>query len=146
MLAMDNPIKTLVTAGGRIICLRCTAMSKRTKQQCRAPAVKTSRTNKCRFHGGRSTGPKSAEGKARIAASHFKYGTETIAIRIERSKSSLVLAKLEDIMHLTNMTNACRTRGRKPNRYRPIRNTEEAWLFMLVDALHRVKASKGRVK
>ena len=29
---------------------------------------------KCRLHGGLSTGPRTAEGKARIAAAHFKHG------------------------------------------------------------------------
>ena len=29
---------------------------------------------KCRLHGGLSTGPRTAEGKARIAAAHFKQG------------------------------------------------------------------------
>ena len=29
---------------------------------------------RCRLHGGLSTGPKIAEGKARIATAHFKHG------------------------------------------------------------------------
>ena len=38
------------TAGGRIHCVQCQAMSKRTKVQCRAPATKGK--TKCKFHGG----------------------------------------------------------------------------------------------
>lgn len=45
--------------------VQCNALSKRTRQRCKAPAVKGK--TKCRFHGGRSTGPKTAEGKAAIA-------------------------------------------------------------------------------
>ncbi|MDA0630613.1 MAG: HGGxSTG domain-containing protein, partial [Proteobacteria bacterium] len=41
-------------------------MSKRTRKQCGAPAMRGKRV--CRFHGGLSTGPKSAEGRARCAA------------------------------------------------------------------------------
>jgi hypothetical protein len=37
---------------------RCTAMSKRTKQRCRAPAV--TGWTVCRFHGARGGGPKGA--------------------------------------------------------------------------------------
>lgn len=44
----------LVTAAGKITCLRCTAKSTRTKQQCGRPAIKTSRTQKCQYHGGRA--------------------------------------------------------------------------------------------
>ena len=92
--------KFLVLAGGNIRCIRCTAMSKRSKLQCARPALKISKTAKCQFHGGKSTGPKSAAGKARIAAAHLKYGTETVAIRTERAQKSLLLAKLEDVLHV----------------------------------------------
>ncbi len=64
----------LMTAGGKIQCLRCTAKSSRTGIQCGRPALKSSKTQKCQFHGGRSTGPRTAEGKARIAALHTKHG------------------------------------------------------------------------
>ena len=47
-------------------CTQCNALSKRTRQRCQAPAIKGK--TKCRFHGGKSTGPKTAEGRARIAA------------------------------------------------------------------------------
>ena len=63
-----NTDQLLIAAGGRIVCLRCTAMSKRTKLQCGKPALKISKTQKCQFHGGKSTGPKTEAGKARITA------------------------------------------------------------------------------
>ena len=37
---MENYQKSLVTASGRIICLRCTALSKCTRLQCGRPAMK----------------------------------------------------------------------------------------------------------
>ena len=60
--------KYLMTAGGKITCLRCTARSTRSGNQCRKPALKVSRTQKCQTHGGKNKGPITAEGKARSAA------------------------------------------------------------------------------
>jgi len=40
-------------------------------QPCRAMAMKNGR---CKFHGGKSTGPKTAEGRARIAAAATRHG------------------------------------------------------------------------
>jgi len=51
MPVMKNIISTLVTGGGKITCKRCTAKSKRSGEQCKKPALKTSRTQKCEFHG-----------------------------------------------------------------------------------------------
>ena len=42
---------------------------------------------RCRLHGGLSTGPRSAEGKARIAASHYKHGKRSKAFTEMRKKS-----------------------------------------------------------
>ena len=74
-------------------CTQCNARSKRTRQRCKAPAVKGK--TKCRFHGGRSTGPKTAEGKAAIAKAHTIHGRETRAIRAERSAKLAELYELE---------------------------------------------------
>ena len=56
VMAITNPQLLLSTAGGRICCARCTAQSSRTKLQCGRPALKTSKTQKCQFHGARSSG------------------------------------------------------------------------------------------
>ena len=81
------------TLGGRVTCTQCNALSKRTRQSCQAPAIKGK--TKCRFHGGRSTGPKTAEGKAAIAKAHTMHGRETRAIRAERSAKLAELYELE---------------------------------------------------
>ena len=141
---MKYPEKYLVTAGGRTKSLRCSAMSKRTREQCRKPALKISRTSKCQFHGGRSTGPKSAAGKARIAAAHLVHGEETNQRKLERSQSSLRLAQLEDVMHALGMTTADRTTGRKPLGFRAIRTLEAAKAWVAEDALHRDNGGKER--
>ena len=50
---------------------RCGARTRRGTAYQKPPlAGKT----KCRLHGGLSTGPRTAEGKARIAAAHWKHG------------------------------------------------------------------------
>lgn len=126
----------MTTAAGTIRCPRCTALSSRTGQQCGRPALKASKTQKCQFHGGRSPGPKTAEGKARLAAVHTVHGQETRAKRAERSVSSARLSQLEDAMHVLGMTNAPRIRGRKAYGYVPIRTLEDVKKMILADALH----------
>ncbi len=132
---VNNLEKYLVTAGGRIACLRCTAMSKHTRLQCAKPALKISRTQKCGHHGGKSTGPKTAVGKARIGAAHRIHGRETIQVRQERSQGALRMALIEDVMHAVGMTTATRTAGRKPAGYRPIKTLEEVKAWVVEDAL-----------
>ena len=74
-MAITNPQLLLFTAGGHIRCARCTAQSSRTKLQCGRPALKTSKTQKCQFHGGGLTSGKQTEkGRSRIAAAHYKHG------------------------------------------------------------------------
>ncbi len=121
-------VNDLLTAGGKIHCPRCQAHSKQTKLQCGAPAEKGKKV--CRFHGARSTGPKTIEGRLRIANSKTQHGNETRQARAERSVKSAELSAIEDIMHLTGMTNAPRTRGRKAAGYEPINSLDAALDFM----------------
>ena len=83
------------TLGGRVLCTQCNALSKRTRQRCQAPAIKGKAV--CRFHGGKSTGPKTKAGRARIAAAHTVHGRETRAIRAERSAKLAELHQLEQL-------------------------------------------------
>ncbi len=57
---------------------RCTAMSKRTGQRCRAPAVRGWRV--CRFHGARGGGPK---GERNGAYKHGLHTKEAVVLRRE---------------------------------------------------------------
>ena len=144
MKVMKNIISTLVTAGSKITCRRCTAMSKRSGEQCKKPALKTSRTQKCEFHGGRSTGPKTAEGKARQRAAVLKTGDYTKEAMEDRARSVRVLAGLEDALYVLNMTTMPRTRGRKPLGYVPLKSVEEVVKFALDNPLHLPTASAER--
>ena len=99
------------TLGGRVTCTQCNALSKRTRQRCKAPAIKGK--TKCRFHGGKSTGAKTAEGLARIAEAHTVHGRETRAIRAERSAKLAELYELEMLGRSIGMFDG-RMVGRKP--------------------------------
>ena len=116
--------KYLLLAGGRIQCFRCQAKSKRTGLQCRAPSM--SGKVMCAKHGGKSTGPKTEAGRRRIAAAQLKHGLCTKQAIAQRQEIAVRLAQLEDVMHLTGMTKAGRTRGRKPIRYEPVLSLEDA--------------------
>jgi hypothetical protein len=95
MLINSDKEQVLVTAGGKISCQRCQAMSKRTRNQCFAPAIKGKLV--CRNHGGLSTGAKSAEGKQRAIAPHITYGNDTREMRKQRQLTMRVLRNFEDI-------------------------------------------------
>ena len=101
-------------AAGRIRCVQCSAQSKQTGQRCRAPASKDK--TKCRFHGGRSTGPRTAEGRQRCADAKTIHGRETRDARSERSLTAARLAVLESAGHAIGLMSGPRTRGRKPHR------------------------------
>ena len=125
--------KYLVTGGGSIECLRCTAKSKRTGLQCGRPALKLSRTHKCQFHGGRGSGPKTDGGKSSISKAHLIHGEETKLKRLERAEKKLWFAHIEDIMHVLAMTSMSRQRGRKPLGYRKITTLDQANAFIKSD-------------
>ncbi len=136
----------LVTAVSKITCRRCTAMSKRSGEQCKKPALKSSRTQKCQFHGGRSTGPKTAEGKARQRAAVVKTGDYTKEAMEDKARSVRVLAGLEDAMYVLNMTTMPRTRGRKPLGHVPLQTVEDVLKFALDNPLHSPGRSGKRQK
>ena len=47
------------------------------------------KNGRCHLHGGASTGPKTAEGRARIAAAQFKHGNRSKAsIAAQRAKAA----------------------------------------------------------
>jgi len=65
---------------------RCLAKTRRSGQPCMLPAEinpLTGRRSRCRFHGGLG-GPRTPEGKARIAAAHTTHGRYTAAAKAQR--------------------------------------------------------------
>lgn len=101
----------LFTLGGKVRCIRCNAMSKRTKQQCMAPAI--SGKTKCRSHGGKSTGPITDAGRNRCSNAKLLHGRETREIRSMRSLGLQRLRELEDLGRLMGLIKGSKTPGRK---------------------------------
>ena len=129
--------KYLSTAGGRIRCLRCTAKSVRSGNQCRKPALKSSRTNRCGHHGGRNKGPVTEAGKARLAAAHVKTGEFTKQAVRERSQKLAEMMQLEDACRILGLSKANRTRGRKPTGYKRLTTIKDVFEFALDKDLNR---------
>ena len=67
----------------------------RSGHPCRKPTLK--RKRRCRLHGGASTGPKTAEGKARIAAAQLKHGRD-INWRARREREKYYFREIRRIM------------------------------------------------
>ena len=118
-------------------------MSKRSGKRCKKPALKTSRTKKCQFHGGRSTGPKTQAGKERQRAAVLKTGDYTKEALEDRARSVRVLAGLEGAMYVLNMTTMPRSRGRKPLGYVPLKTVEDVVKFALDNPLHLPEGAGG---
>lgn len=112
----------LVTAGGNIKCLRCTASSTRIKQQCGKPALKTSTTQKCQIHSGR---PHSPETLRRISEANTIHGEATKAAKAQFRKDAVLIRQLEDAVHVLKMGEGPRMRGRKPNGYRGVYSQQD---------------------
>ena len=59
------------------------------------------KNGRCHLHGGASTGPKTAEGRARIAATHYKHGRRskafTAALRAKNAKGKAIKRELKSI-------------------------------------------------
>jgi hypothetical protein len=102
------------TLGGRVTCTQCNAQSKRTKQQCRNPAIKGK--TKCRHHGGLSTSFRTLEGKAKQIAANTKHGRETRAIRKERSAKLAELYEIEKEMRRLGMVEGSWVSRKPPSR------------------------------
>ena len=125
----------LVTGGGKITCLRCTAKSSRTKEQCGRPAIKTSRTQKCQFHGGR---PHSEETLQRISEANTIHGQSTKAAKQQYTHESALIRELEDAVYFLEMAQGPRTRGRNPAGYRGVYTKEDVLRLIHERLLHMV--------
>lgn len=105
-----HPMIGLSIFGGLASCPQCAATSKRTGERCRAPAMKGKAT--CKTHGGRSTGARTPEGRAKAAAARTVHGRETNAARDTRRAAQQRLADLEDIGRELGFITGPRSPGR----------------------------------
>ena len=72
---------------------RCGAKTRR-GTPCKRPANK--RNGRCRLHGGQSSGPKTAEGRAKIAAANTTTGQHTKAMIARRREDAKVAKELRN--------------------------------------------------
>ena len=131
----DGKAKYLLTGGGKITCLRCTAQSSRTKRQCRRPAIKTSRTQKCQYHGGRQH---TAETLKRISEANTLHGQATKAAKDQYRHDSALMHELEDAVHVLKMGEGPRIRGPKPKGYKPVMTQADVVRMIQERLLHIV--------
>ena len=76
---------------------QCGAKTRR-GTECQRPANK--RNGRCQLQGGRSTGPKSAEGRAKIAAANLRHGEFTQAKIAKYKEDAKVAKRLRDRLRL----------------------------------------------
>jgi hypothetical protein len=128
---------TLVTAGGKITCRRCQAMSKRTGRQCGAPADRHSKTGKCKWHGGRSTGPKTEQGRKRCAEAKTIHGKGTRAKRAQNAATATKLLLLRDLGLRIGLFGPETTgwAGRRPRGYPLTETMSTEELVVLIESL-----------
>ena len=131
----DGKTKYLLTGGGRITCLRCTAKSSRTKLQCGRPAIKTSRTQKCQYHGGR---PHTAETLKRISEANMLHGQATKQAKEQYRHDSALMHELEDAIAVLKMGEGPRIRGPKPKVYKPVMTQADVVRMIRERLLHIV--------
>ena len=131
----EGKVQYLQTAGGKITCLRCTAKSSRTKEQCRRPAIKTSRTQKCQFHGGR---PHTAEVLKRISEANTTHGQSTKKAKEQYRHDSALIHELQDTVYVLKMGEGPKIRGPKPKGYKPVMTQADVVRMIRERLLHIV--------
>lgn len=73
--------------------IRCGAKTRR-GSACLKPALKNK--TRCQLHGGKSTGPRTPDGKARVVAANTKHGRRSMA---HASRIKAINAELRRITH-----------------------------------------------
>jgi hypothetical protein len=73
---------------------RCGARSKRTGEPCQGAAMPNGR---CKFHGGKSTGPRTPEGLERSRRANWKHGHFSREAKAEQSRLRAALLALSDL-------------------------------------------------
>jgi hypothetical protein len=129
----ESKAEYLITGGGKITCLRCTAKSTRTKLQCGRPAIKTSRTQKCQYHGGR---PHSEETLKRISEANMLHGQATKQAKEQYRHSIELIHELQDAMYVLKMGSGPKIRGPKPKGYKPVRTQADVVRMIQERLLH----------
>ena len=97
MIKSNVEIGLKTSVGPDCSSIRCGVRTRR-GSACQKPPMKGKK--RCKFHGGSSTGPKTAEGKARIAAAHWKHGKRSKRFVEQRKKIWAELRAIERRMRM----------------------------------------------
>ena len=97
MLPLNTFESHIFLMNGRILAQRCQALSKRSKLQCKKAALTGKKV--CMFHGGKSTGPLTKDGRKRCAIAKTVHGYETRTAREYRANKFRELKVLFDRMY-----------------------------------------------
>ena len=95
---IKDPVLFLTTAGGKIQCRRCVGVNSK-KLQCGSPALKESRSSRCKYHSGLSRGPVSKEGIEAIRKANTKFGHFTKEAIVERKRKFAELSELAKLLN-----------------------------------------------
>ena len=118
MNKIQNPELFMTTAGGRITCRRCVGYSQQNQKQCNHPALRSSSTSRCKWHGGASTGPRSKEGIEAIKKANTKHGNFTKEAVERTSQQDAMFRYLTDIGNYLDMfTHKVKNRGQASKYY-----------------------------
>ena len=79
---------------------RCLAKTRR-GTACQKPPLRGK--TRCKLHGGKSTGPRTEQGKARIAQAHFKHGRRSKEFVEQRAKIWAELREIERRMRMDGL-------------------------------------------
>ncbi len=101
----SHRLKNGAPAGDPSTAPRCGAHT-RAGTECRQPAMPNGR---CRMHGGRSTGPRTADGLARLRAAHTTHGFWSQESRAFRRFTSALLARTRLLCELVRPRSAPRS-------------------------------------
>jgi hypothetical protein len=94
-----GPLRNGNPRGNPNLAPRCGAHTRRTGCPCRAPAM---RNGRCRMHGGKSTGPRTEEGRARIRAARTRHGRYSAEGRAFQRNITGLLSRSRQLLRLAS--------------------------------------------
>lgn len=97
--------------------------SSQSKTECKTQGLLTAKWN----------GPRTAEGRQRIAQAQLKHGAYSKASLEAKHAEAIQLRQLEDIARLVGMIQGPRMRGAKPRGYKAIRSMEAVKVLVALE-------------
>jgi hypothetical protein len=94
-LQCSGRLKNGNPAGNPAAAARCGART-RAGLPCRCPAIRGRK--RCKLHGGRSTGPKTAAGRERIRQANFKHGRYSAQVIALQREARSALRAMRELM------------------------------------------------